>query len=216
MNWVQTSQQIRESMLNYARQFNGLDTSGLLEGDSISHFWTVLKDTTIDDLLSYLTSELGRNISLEDVADSYCNRDADQLPKIIKGEYSVPQLVSMADMENKQLKRLEILLEKPVFELNESEMEEKALFLFTLSQKEYESIASEKKIELEQMWNGPFEYHIDSTFLFGISSKVFDRNYSINGTIEKIGKLDFGFGMLQKPFSLWELRDAILNVLKEE
>ncbi len=202
MDWIQTSQQLRQGILAYARQFSDVDVDTLSSEASISHFHDTLKGATLDGLLQYLTSTLGRNISLNDVADSYCNLNANQLAEIQKGEYSLPRLAAGDDMESKQLKRLETILGKPVFGMSMQEIEDNALFLFTRSRKEYESIAANKKIKLDQMWNGPFEHFIDSTFLFGILEKAFGKTYTPEEVIDKIGKLDLEFRMLHEPLAL--------------
>ncbi len=159
-----------------------------------------LREKTLDEVVCFLTESTGKKVTKKDLGKIFYDefyQEKDVTDSITK-DYPVWTLHRYITNENTSLDRIAKFVGKSVPEMTTDELITATMKLFTLTRKEYESLAEQKGIKLTDKYG--FEQSKDSTILPGLIQAKgikFDRA-DIRQKILNNG--DFGLGYFTEMF----------------
>lgn len=144
--------QLRERIANYAGQFTDEQ----------------LREQKLEELLSFLTKSAGREVTKEDLGQIFYHEfhQKKDLTGSLMKDHPVWMLHRYVTSEDESLVRIGKLVGKPVSGMTTNELTDATIKLFTLTRKEYESLAEQRGVKLTD--EHKFEQAYDSTTLPGL------------------------------------------------
>jgi hypothetical protein len=139
---------------------------------------TELEDRNMQGLLSSVGKKVGESVSLEDIKDSFYGH-YDNLLIAPEKQDSLALFFAKAKKEQEAFGRLEKIiglreiLEKPVCDMENTDLRGAAIKMFRMPEQEYKQLANSKGVELdEDFFQGIIPEHcFDATLLLGVLRK---------------------------------------------